>query len=271
MTTPGRPKREAVRVNDVVDWLAGVGTPEGLNSMARYNVPSDNAYGVSIADLRAKARSIGRDHELALALWDTSAFEARILAGMIADPAKLAEGTMDRWCAEFDSWAICDSLCSVLFNRTPHAWSKVYEWAPREEEFVRRAAYALIWALATHDKTASDDVFIDALKLIETAPNDDRPLVKKAMNMALRNIGKRNHRLNEAARRTCVALMAVQEKSRQWIGRHALRELESEKVQQRLDRKRDCEAGHNTKVTAGNGRTESGGPRETKMRTISSL
>ena len=246
MTTSERSKAAVMRVNDIVDWLADVGTREGLDSMARYNVPSDHAYGVSMADLKAKARSIGRDHELALALWDTGAFEARILAGMIADPARLTEGTMDRWCADFDSWAICDSLCSVLFNRTPYAWTKVYEWAPREEEFVRRAGYALIWTLATHDKAASDDVFIDALKLIETAPNDDRPLVKKAMNMALRNIGKRNHRLNEAARRTCVALMAVQEKSRQWIGRHALRELESEKVQRRLDRKRDREVGRKT-------------------------
>ena len=246
MTTSGHPKTDMMRVNDVVDWLADVGTREGLDSMARYNVPSDHAYGVSMAELKAKSKSIGRDHELALALWDRGAFEARILAGMIADPARLTEATMDRWCADFDSWAICDSLCSVLFNRTPHAWLKVYEWAPREEEFVRRAAYALVWALATHDKTASDDVFIDALNLIETAPNDDRPLVKKAMNMALRNIGKRNHRLNEAARRTCVVLMAVQEKSRQWIGRHALRELESEKVRLRLDRKRDREVGRKT-------------------------
>ena len=228
-----------MRAKDVLDWLARAGTRDGLDSMARYNVPSDNAFGVSIADLRAKAKSIGRNHDLALALWDAGAFEARVLAGMIADPAKLTEKTMDRWCADFDSWAICDSVCSVLFDRTPHAWAKVYQWAPREEEFVRRAAYALIWALATHDKAAPDARFTEALKLIETMPNDDRPMVKKAMNMALRNVGKRSHRLNEAARRTCVALMAAREKSRRWIGRHALRELESENVQRRLDRKLD--------------------------------
>ena len=223
-------------VQEVLDWLQETGTPEGVASMARYGIPGDNAYGIPMGVLKKKAKAVGRDHALALTLWDTGIYEARILAGEIAEPAKVTEALMDRWCADFDSWAICDHLCFVLFDRTPFTWAKVHQWAKRDEEFVRRAAYALIWALSVHDKAARDDRYLGALELIEQAPADDRPLVKKGVDMALRAVGKRNRALNKAARQTCAMLIAAPEKSRQWIGRHALRELESDKVAARLDR-----------------------------------
>lgn len=224
-------------VQDILDWLAKTGTPEGVAGMARFGIPNDHAFGIAMGALKTKARAIGTDHALALALWETGFYEARLLAAEIAEPGMLSETTMDDWCADFDNWAICDHTCFTLFDKTPFAWDKVDQWAGRGEEFVRRAAYALIWALSVHDKKAADAVFEQALVLIEAAPPDDRPLVKKAVDMALRAIGKRNPALNAAARRTCARLMAKPEKSLQWIGRHALKELESDKVQARLERR----------------------------------
>lgn len=221
---------------DILEWLTKTGSPEGVGSLARFGIPNDNAYGISMGVLKKKAKSIGKDHGLALSLWQTGKYEARIVASELADPARLTEADMERWCADFDSWAICDHVCFVLFDKTPFAWSKVRQWAPREAEFERRAAYALIWALSVHDKSAPDAVFVDALTLIENAPADDRPLVKKAVDMALRAVGKRNDTLNAAARATCGALMARQGQSLNWIGRHALKELESNKVHKRLAR-----------------------------------
>lgn len=221
-------------VDEVLQWLEANGTPGGVAAMARYNIPGDNAFGIAMGDLKRKAKAIGPDHDLARALWETGKYEARVLAAEIADPASLDEATMDRWCADFDSWAICDHTCFVLFDKTPFAWSKVHQWAPREEEFVRRAAYALIWALSVHDKKAPDKAFLAALKLIGDAPPDDRPLVRKGIDMALRAIGKRNMALNAAAVATCDRLTAAPEKSRQWIGRHAWRELTGDKVRARL-------------------------------------
>ncbi len=223
-------------VDDVLQWLAETGTEEGRAGMARYGIPNDNAFGIAMGVLKKKARAIGKDHALALQLWDTGFYEARILAAEIAEPDKVTEALMDRWCADFDSWAICDHVCFVLFDRTPFAWKKVHQWAGREEQFVRRAPYALIWALSVHDKKADDSVFLDALRLIENAPADDRPLVKKGVDMALRAIGKRNLRLNAAARQTCAVLMDAPGTSRQWIGRHALKELAGDKVQARFKR-----------------------------------
>lgn len=224
--------------NDVLAWLEANRSREGVQSMAHYGIPNGNAFGIAVGALKKKAKALGADHRLALELWKTGKYEARVLAAEIADPAQLTEDDMDRWCADFDSWAICDHTCFSLFDKTPYAWTKVHEWAPRPEEFVRRAAFALIWALSVHDKTSPDAVFEEALSLIAGAPADDRPLVKKGVDMALRAIGKRNSALNEAARRTCATLIDAPEPSRQWIGRHALRELESEKVRARLRRKK---------------------------------
>jgi len=224
-------------VRDVLDWLSETGTPEGVAGMERFGIPNDRAFGIPMGALKTKAKAIGTDHALALALWQTGVYEARILAAEIADPSAMTDAMMDAWCADFDNWAICDHTCFVLFDKTADPWRKVGEWAPRPEEFVRRAAYALIWALSVHDKKAADAVFDEALLLIETAPADDRPLVKKAVDMALRAVGKRNLALNASARRTCALLMAAPERSRQWIGRHALKELESDKVQARLQKR----------------------------------
>lgn len=224
-------------VQDILDWLSETGTPEGVAGMTRFGIPNDRAVGIPMGVLKTKAKAIGTDHALALALWETGLYEARILAAEIADPTVLTDVVMDSWCAEFDNWAICDHTCFVLFDKTADPWRKVDEWAPRPEEFVRRAAYALIWALSVHDKKAADALFEKALALITAAPADDRPLVKKAVDMALRAVGKRNLALNASARQTCARLMAAPDKSRQWIGRHALKELESEKVRARLEQR----------------------------------
>lgn len=216
--------------DDVIAWLTSTGTAEGVAGMARFGIPNDDAFGVPMGAMRAKAKAIGGDHALALALWTRRHYEARMMAVLLADPAALTEAQADTWCAEFDNWAICDTACFHLFDRTPYAWSKVAQWAPDPREFVRRAGFALIWALSTHDKGAADTAFTGAFDLFRHAATDDRPLVKKAVDMALRATGKRNLALNRAARDLARELASSGDKTGRWIGTHALRELQGEKV-----------------------------------------
>src|SRR5688500_8103690 len=158
----------------------------------------------------------------------------RVLAGFIADPSRVTPALMDRWCRDFDNWAVCDSTCIHLFSRTPHAWRKVPIWSRRQDEFVRRAGFALLAALVVHDKRASDQPFIDGLALVEAAAGDGRNFVKKAVNWALRQVGKRNQRLNVAAVSVSRRLAASPEASARWIGKDALRELTGAAVPRRL-------------------------------------
>ena len=226
------------KVASAITWLKRHSTKRTLAGMARYAISSDNALGVSVADIRVLAKRLGRNHELADALWDTGVYEARMLTSFVAEPKRVTPAQMDRWCRDFDNWAICDTLCFHLFDRTPHAWQKVAQWCGRREEFVKRAAFALLWGLTTHDKQAGDERFIQSLRFIERAASDDRNFVKKAVNMALRAIGKRNLALNAAAVAVARRLADSPEAAARWVGKDALRELTSVGVIRRLATRR---------------------------------
>ncbi len=217
-----------------IKWLKDHGTKATVAGMARFGIPSGNALGVSMAQMRVLAKQLGRNHELAAALWDTGLYEARMLASLIDEPTRVTPAQMDRWCRDFDSWAICDTACFALFDRTPHAWAKVAQWSGQPDEFVKRAAFALLWGLTVHDKTSGDAPFLKGLVLVERAAGDDRNFVKKAVNMALRAIGKRNHALNTAAVVVARRLADAREAAPRWVGGHALRELTSPVVIRRL-------------------------------------
>lgn len=218
-------------------WLKARGSKKGRDGMARYAIPADHAFGVSVGTIQVLAKRLGKSHELAAGLWKSGWYEARMLAAYVEEPARVTSSQMDRWCRDFDNWGICDTLCFVLFDRTPHAWAKVKDWSNRDEEYVKRAAFALLWGLTVHDKTAADRRFFDGLRLIERAAADERHFVKKAVNMALRAIGKRNAALNASATATAKRLAGLSDPSARWVGQNALRELTSASVMRRLDRK----------------------------------
>jgi 3-methyladenine DNA glycosylase AlkD len=193
--------------------------------MARFGITPDRALGVRIPDLRRLAREIGTDHSLSLRLWRTGVHEARILAGMIDDPARVTERQMESWARAFDSWDLCDQVCGNLFDRTPFAWRKAVEWAGREEEFVKRAGFALMAWLAVHDRPAGDDAFRALLPVLEREAGDGRNFVRKAASWALRQIGKRNDRLRGEAIRVARRLADGDSRAAGWVGRDTLREL----------------------------------------------
>jgi len=208
--------------------------PDQLEGMARYGMAVEQRLGVSIPDLRKLAKELGKDHELALKLWKTGIAEARIVAAMIADPEKLTEGQMEDWVKDIDSWDVCDQVCMNLFEKSPLAWKKIIDWSTREEEFVKRTAFSLIACIAWHDKKAGDSKFVELLPVITRGATDERNFVKKAVNWALRNMGKRNQSLNKAAIEAARDIQQLDSKSARWIARDAIRELESEAVQRRL-------------------------------------
>jgi 3-methyladenine DNA glycosylase AlkD len=223
----------------IVALLQRNGTKKVRDGMARYAIPSDKAFGVTVGELQKMAKQIHKEqheqrHELAEALWQTGGYEARMLATMVDDPQQVTPAQMDRWCKEFDNWAICDTACFHLFDRTPHAWSKVQKWAGRKEEFIKRAAFALLWGLTVHDKQSSDEPFAESLVLVERAATDDRHFVKKSVNMALRAVGKRSRSLNAAAVAVAQQLAESADAAPRWIGKDALRELTSPGVKKRL-------------------------------------
>lgn len=222
------------RVDDAIAWLQRHATKATRDGMARYNIPSDRAFGVSVKNIQVLAKQLGRDHALAAALWETGWYEARMLTAYMDEPERVTSAQMDRWSRQFDNWAICDTLAFALWDRTPHAWAKVEQWAGRREEFIKRTAFALLWSLSVHDKAATDRQFIRGLALIEQAATDDRNFVMKAVNMALRAIGKRNATLNAAAVKTATRLAASPDASAKWVGKHALRELTSAAVKRRV-------------------------------------
>ena len=221
-------------VNDVLDKLRSKAKPEQLKGMAKYGMTIEKRLGVPVPDMRKLAKELGRDHKLALNLWRTGIAEARILAGMVGDPDKLTEEQMEEWVKEINSWDVCDQVCMNLFEKNRLAWKKIVDWSEREEEFVRRTAFSLIACLAWHDKKASDEKFIELLRVIVRGATDERNFVKKAVNWALRNIGKRNLNLNEAAINAAREIQRLDSKAARWIAADAIRELESEAVQIRL-------------------------------------
>lgn len=208
--------------------------PSALAGMARFGLNPEGRLGLSVPVMRRIAKTLGRDHELALALWGTGIPEARIVAGMLAERLKLTSSQMDDWAKGFSSWDVCDQVCSSAFLASPMAWSKVSVWAEYRDEFVRRAAFALLAALAVHDKQADDERFIAVLPLIEAASDDQRNFVKKAVNWALRTVGKRNLVLNAEAIEAARRIQRQGSRSARWIAADALRELTGEAVQKRL-------------------------------------
>jgi len=224
-------------VKNVLDKLQSKAKPEQLAGMAKYGMAVEKRLGVSVPDMRNLAKELGRDHKLALGLWRTGIAEARIVAGMVADPARLTEEQMEEWVKDIDSWDVCDQVCMNLFEKSQLAPKKITDWSEREEEFVKRAAFSLIACLAWHDKKASDEEFIELLPVITRAATDERNYVKKAVNWALRNIGKRSFNLNAAAIDTARKIQQLDSKSAHWIATDAIRELESEAVQSRLRRR----------------------------------
>ena len=195
--------------------------------MARFGITSRRVYGVPSTALRAIAREAGRDTGLATRLWDSGVYEARILAAYIADPRALTRREMDRWARQFDSWALCDNTCIHLFRKTPFAWDRAIQWSGRRQEFVKRAGFALMATLAVHDKEAGDEAFLSLFPILEREARDPRNFVKKAVNWALRQIGKRNPALCRKAMETAARLKASESPSARWIGSDALRELKT--------------------------------------------
>lgn len=221
-------------LDQVMTALKARGRAHALPGMARYGIDTSNAFGVKVPELRKLAREIGRDHDLAEALWQTGAHDARLLASMVAEPKRFTRADAERWAAAFRSWDLCDQCCMNLFRRTPFAADLIEEWRARDEEFVKRAAFALIATLAVHDKKSGDGVFRAYLPVIETASDDERNYVRKAVNWALRQIGKRNRALNTAAIETAERIAARDSKVARWIAKDALRELTSAAAQSRL-------------------------------------
>ncbi len=224
-------------VEKVLEKLKAEARSDRLEGMARYGMVPEKRLGVSIPEIRKLAKELGRDHELALELWKTGIPEARIVAAMIGEPEKLTEEQMEDWVKDINSWDICDQVCMNLFENTPLAWKKIHDWSDREEEFVKRTAFALTACLAWHDKKAEDERFIKLLPAVRRGATDERNYVKKAVSWALRNIGKRNTNLNKAAIETAKEIGQIDSKAARWIASNALKELESEAVRRRLKKR----------------------------------
>lgn len=223
--------------DDVLNALRAQGTAEFKAKMAYFALPVENALGVSTDKIRAIARQTSKSDEIAQGLWATGISEARTVAVLLMNPKNLTSERMDTLAADFDSWGIVDQCCYCLFIHTPFIRAKIDEWATREEEFVRRSAFASIAALAVHDKKMKDDEFEHFFDLIVSYSHDGRNFVKKAVNWALRQIGKRNNFLNKRACEVARSLLTLENRSATWIAKNALRELESEAVTARLARK----------------------------------
>ena len=223
--------------DEVVAWLERSGSRRAVEGMARYGIPSDGAFGVPMGTLLAYAKRLGKDHALAAALWKTGRYEARLLAALVDEPSRVTPKQMNAWAAAFDSWAVTDTVCFHLFSRVPAAWEKARRWALSPREFVKRGGFALMASLVLRDKAAPDARFVALLPLIEKGARDERHLVKKGVNWALRTVGKRSRTVHAAALASAKRLAESEEPSCRWIGKDALRELASPKVRARVARR----------------------------------
>jgi len=223
-------------VDKIIIDLKKCAVPGAREGMARFGIKAEHALGVSIPNLRKMAKSIGKNHALALRLWKTKTHEARILSSMIDEPEQVSEKQMESWVKDFDSWDLCDQCCGNLFDKTVFAHSKAIEWSERKEEFVKRAGFALMAWIAFHDKRAEDKDFVRFFPAIKRGSVDARNFVKKAVNWSLRQIGKRNLNLNKKAIKLAKEIKSMDSKAARWIASDALRELEGEALQQRLRR-----------------------------------
>ncbi len=226
--------KDNTRYAEILRRLGSLSNPEAVKGMMLFGIKSSKIYGVSAPNLRRIAKEIGRDHALADSLWSSGIYEARIIACMIDDAKKVTEEQLERWVRDFDSWAVCDGCCSSLFDKTEFAYRKAIEWSERHEEYVKRAGFVLMATLAVHDKKADDRKFVKFLPVIKRESLDERNYVKKAVNWALRQIGKRSLDLNKVAIETAKSIHKMDSRAAKWISSDALRELTSEDVQERL-------------------------------------
>ncbi|MFH1663761.1 MAG: DNA alkylation repair protein [archaeon] len=222
------------KIKGILRELKKRGNEKNRKGMARFGIKTEKAFGVSVYVVRELAKKHGFSHELALALWKTGVHEARIMAGYVDETGKTTEKQLEDWVKEFDSWDVCDQVCSNLFDKTEFAWKKASEWSERKEEFVKRAGFVLMACLSVHDKKAKDKEFEKFFPLIKKHSADERNFVKKAVNWALRQIGKRNKKLNKKAIAWGKKIKKINSKSAKWIASDALKELTSEKIQARL-------------------------------------
>lgn len=223
------------RVNETLAWLKKNGSPRVREQMTtQFAIHAPKSFGIHMAPMQKIAKRLGRDHDLAAALWATGWYEARTIAAYVDDPALVTAAQMDRWCKDFDNWGICDTVCFKLFDQTPHAFKKVKQWASKREEFVKRASFALLASLALHDKTSGDEPFVSCLPLIEKAATDDRNFVKKGVSWALRSVGRRSAALNAASVELAKRLAESDDASARWIGKESLKDLTKPALVQRL-------------------------------------
>ena len=218
----------------MLTWLKRRGSSRHRDGMARYAIVAPQAFGVPVGTIRVLGKQLGTDRALAAALWDTGWYEARMLTGFVDDPARLTPAQMDRRARDFDNWAICDHLCFHLFDRSPHAWRKIEEWSTRPEEFVKRAAFALLASVALHDRDTPDAPFKRSLRLITRGARDERNFVKKGVSWALRSVGERSAALHEAALATAARLAAAPHPSARWVATDAMRQLAAPAVRRRI-------------------------------------
>lgn len=224
-----------MKYEEIIKKLESLKNPKNVDGMARFGIkPKTKVYGISIPELRKIAKTIGKDHKLALKLWNSKIHEARILAGFIADAEKLTESQIEKWVKDFDSWDVCDQVCSAVLDKTGFTYKKIFEFSKRKKEFIKRTAFTLIACLAVHNKDMKDKDFINFFPLIKEASTDERNFVKKAVNWALRQIGKRNKKLNKEAIKLAKKIQKINSKSAKWIANDAIRELSSMGVQKRL-------------------------------------
>lgn len=224
--------------DEVLAWLKKQGTRRTVEGMARYGIVAERAFGVTVGTLRQLQKKLGRDQALSIALWDSGWYEARLLAALVGEPKLVTRRQMNVWAASFENWADCDTACFHLFDRTPFAWEKAHQWATSPREFVKRAAFAMMASLTIHDKAAPDSDYLPFLPLIEVGAHDERNFVKKAVNWALRSIGKRSSTLHAAALPVAERLAESQNAACRWVGKDAARELASPQVRERLARRK---------------------------------
>ncbi|HSQ60873.1 MAG TPA: DNA alkylation repair protein [Acidobacteriota bacterium] len=243
---------------EALAWLKKNGTKRTVDGMARYGITAPHAFGVTMGAMLGLSKRVGTDHALARNLWKSGWYEARMLATMVADPARLTRAQMNAWTASFDNWGICDTACFKLYDRSPHAWSCAAAWAKSPKEFVKRAGFALMACLALHDKAAPDAKFLPYLPLIEKGALDERNFVMKGVSWALRSIGRRSPGLHAASQKVAERLAARAEAAARWVGKDALRELSSPKVRAAVARRAESAGSAKARASAGGSAGSSG-------------
>ncbi len=235
-----------MNIADIIQELKSNASPSFREGMARFGINIEKALGVPVPALRKLAGKIGKNQDISIKLWNTDIHEARILAGILGEPKLVTPGQMDEWAGDFNSWDLCDQCCGNLFDKTPYAYKKCREWSVDEREFVKRAGFALMACLAVHDREADDECFSQFFPIIEKQAADERNFVKKAVNWALRQIGKRNTNLNARAILVANKIMLQDSKTAKWIANDALRELEHPQVKKRLEKQKQKDNGGRT-------------------------